>query len=130
MMASTEVVEKSIETFRTDPAGFTFVALGMAVQAYLEQHDELSSVARNMAGAAAAGLLVGGLVHIGNMLEYRDRIETSIDEIGVEGTRYRMRAYCPRQVTKVVLQKTGNFEKFKEMRKSATRQRYRFLPHI
>jgi hypothetical protein len=130
MMAFGEVVEKSIETVRSDPAGFVFVALGMAIPEYLEQHQELPTAARNVLATAAAGLLVGGLVHIGNMLEYGDRIQASINEVGAEHTRYRMRAYCPRQVTKVVLQKTGNFEKFKEMRRLTTRQRYKFLPHI
>jgi hypothetical protein len=126
-----ELVDKSVETFRTDPAGFAFVALGLVIPAYAEHRGTSSSAITKAATIAGAGLLVGGLVHIGNMLEYSDRIQASIGEIGAEDTRYRMRAYCPRQVTKVVLQKTGFSKKFDEMYEATkSRQRYRFLPHI
>jgi hypothetical protein len=120
----------AFDTLRTDPAGFACLALGIALPIYAEQRN-LSETTQHAAIAAGLGLVTTGMIHIGNMFRYAERIESSLQANSFdEATRFRIRAYCPRQVGYVVCARSGFSEQYQKVCDSTARKRWTFLPHL
>jgi hypothetical protein len=129
-MALPEVLGGAVETLRTDPAGFACLALGAALP-IIAEHRAASDRMQTVAGIAAAGLLATGVIHIGNMFRYADRVEASLRANGFDRlTKFRIRAYCPRQVGYVVTGRTGHLEEYDQLCDATGGKRWAFLPHI
>jgi len=128
-MALHEVFEDSVEKFRIDPAGFALVGLGIAAQWLSERPQTLPDASAKLS-LAGAGLALGGLVHLGNLFNYTRGIEASLQTVGFEATPFRVRAYCLRQASRVICQKTGHFEEYVALCDSKDELRYSFLPHV
>jgi hypothetical protein len=127
-MAMREVLESTVERFRIDPAGYACVGLGVATAWLLERQEAQSAPA--VVSLASLGLVTGGLVHISNMLDYGRGIEDSLSERGFDRTSFRVRAYCLRQASRVICQKTGYFDEYLNLCATKDNLRYSFLPHF
>jgi hypothetical protein len=131
-MALPETLKEAVDKFRTDPAGFTYVGLGLGLS-YLAERRDLVGSASTITSLASVGLVAGGVVHLTNMFEYARRTEESLQDVGFNDTRLMTTAYCRRQAGKIACEKSGYAVPYLalcEKRRDEGKLRYGFLPHI
>jgi len=121
-----------VEQLRTDPAGYAALALSAAIPAYLLTREHEPSDPAISAGVIASSVLaIAGLVHTSHMISYSQSTEASLRSVGFEATQLRVRAYCLRQASRVICEKTGYLQAYKALCiAKQDRLKFSFLPHI
>jgi hypothetical protein len=127
------LLKKSIDTFRTAPVGTGRVILGtsgLAVEAELLAHNPNIYEALP-APLILASIAIGGL-KAASKNRLRDRLEASIERQGYNDRVFAktLGTWCSRQTARVVCKEYGYLEDYEKLCEQADDLDYKWIPHI